>query len=188
MPDHQLTPEQREVMKSVTLFRHSSDKGTGYDKDCEAIEAFPVDRRPRTHSQQRFGRLSSSGQERTSCRRPYIDGTLFGKYHLLCAMIVDSSGHKRVLGLCKATTKNFKVATTILIKNLPDEVWMYFSRRLFMTIPRRQKIDTPHFWSCSCQNFKWFAPQSMYRLASRRCLTSVDRWSGCSTLMGSSWR
>jgi hypothetical protein len=31
-------------MNSVTLFRHSSDKGTGYDKDCEAIEAFPVDR------------------------------------------------------------------------------------------------------------------------------------------------
>ena len=158
------------------------------DKHCSAIEAFPVDRQSRTRSQQRCGRLSSRDRTEADTLVVYIDGIQFGIiYHVIGAMGVDSSGHKHVLGLREEATENVEVATALLEELAGRGLDVFFSTTA-MTIPRRQKIDTPHFWSCSCQNFKWFAPQPMYRLANRRCLTSADRWSDCSTLMGSSWR
>lgn len=44
----------------------------------------------------------------------YIDGLQFGKYHVICAVGVDSGGHKHVLGFREGATENAAVATALL--------------------------------------------------------------------------
>jgi len=87
-----------------------------------------------------------------------IDGIQFGKDHVICAMIVDSSGHKHVLGLCEAATENVEVANALL-EEIAGRGLDAFARRMFVTIPRRQKTNTLRFRSCPCQDFKRFALQ-----------------------------
>ena len=36
----------------------------------------------------------------------YLDGIVFGRYHILAAVGVDAQGHKHVLGLREAATEN----------------------------------------------------------------------------------
>ena len=40
----------------------------------------------------------------------YIDGVQLGTYHVICAVGVDSGGHKHVLGLREGATENAEVA------------------------------------------------------------------------------
>lgn len=61
----------------------------------------------------------------------YIDGIQFGKYHVICAMGVDSSGHKHVLGLREGATENAEVATALL-EDLAGRGLDAFARRLFV--------------------------------------------------------
>lgn len=44
----------------------------------------------------------------------WIDGIQFGPYHVICAVGVDSGGHKHVLGLREGATENAVVAQTLL--------------------------------------------------------------------------
>ena len=44
----------------------------------------------------------------------YVDGLQFGPYHVICAVGVDSSGHKHVLGFREGATENAQVATALL--------------------------------------------------------------------------
>lgn len=61
----------------------------------------------------------------------YIDGIQFGKYHVICAMGVDSGGHKHVLGLREGATENAEVATALL-EDLAGRGLDAFARRLFV--------------------------------------------------------
>jgi len=61
----------------------------------------------------------------------YIDGIQFGKYHVICAMGVDSSGNKHVLGLREGATENAEVATALL-EDLAGRGLDAFARRLFV--------------------------------------------------------
>ena len=61
----------------------------------------------------------------------YIDGIQFGKYHVICAMGVDSGGHKHVLGLREGATENAEVAT-VLLEDLAGRGLDAFARRLFV--------------------------------------------------------
>lgn len=61
----------------------------------------------------------------------YIDGIQFGKYHVICAMGVDSSGHKHVLGLREGATENAEVGTA-LPEDLAGRSLDAFTRRLFV--------------------------------------------------------
>ena len=61
----------------------------------------------------------------------YIDGLQFGKYHVICAMGVDSSGHKHVLGLREGATENAEVAIALL-EDLAGRGLDAFTRRLFV--------------------------------------------------------
>lgn len=61
----------------------------------------------------------------------YIDGIQFGRYHVICAMGVDSSGHKHVLGLREGATENAEVATALL-EDLAGRGLDAFTRRLFV--------------------------------------------------------
>ncbi len=61
----------------------------------------------------------------------YIDGIQFGKYHVICAMGVDSDGHKHVLGLREGATENAEVATALL-EDLAGRGLDAFARRLFV--------------------------------------------------------
>jgi putative transposase len=44
----------------------------------------------------------------------YVDGLQFGPYHVICAVGVDSEGHKHVLGFREGATENAQVATALL--------------------------------------------------------------------------
>lgn len=44
----------------------------------------------------------------------YIDGLQFGPYHVICAVGVDSGGHKHVLGFREGATENAAVAVALL--------------------------------------------------------------------------
>ena len=44
----------------------------------------------------------------------YVDGLQFGPYHVICAVGVDSGGHKHVLGFREGATENAEVATALL--------------------------------------------------------------------------
>ena len=61
----------------------------------------------------------------------YIDGIQFGKYHVICAMGVDSGGHKHVLSLREGATANAEVATALL-EDLVGRGLDAFARRLFV--------------------------------------------------------
>lgn len=61
----------------------------------------------------------------------YIDGIQFGKYHVICAMGVDSGGNKHVLGLREGATENAEVATALL-EDLAGRGLDAFARRLFV--------------------------------------------------------
>ena len=61
----------------------------------------------------------------------YIDGIQFGKYHVICAMGVDSGGHKHVLGLREGATENAEVAIALL-EDLAGRGLDAFTRRLFV--------------------------------------------------------
>ena len=61
----------------------------------------------------------------------YIDGIQFGRYHVICAMGVDSGGHKHVLGLREGATANAEVATALL-EDLAGRGLDAFARRLFI--------------------------------------------------------
>ena len=61
----------------------------------------------------------------------YIDGIQFGQYHVICAMGVDSGGHKHVLGLREGATENAEVATALL-EDLAGRGLDAFARRLFV--------------------------------------------------------
>ena len=61
----------------------------------------------------------------------YIDGIQFGKYHVICAMGVDSGGHKHVLGLREGATENAEVAA-VLLEDLAGRGLDAFARRLFV--------------------------------------------------------
>ena len=61
----------------------------------------------------------------------YIDGIQFGKYHVICAVGVDSGGHKHVLGLREGATENAEVATALL-EDLAARGLDAFTRRLFV--------------------------------------------------------
>jgi putative transposase len=61
----------------------------------------------------------------------YIEGIQFGRYHVICAMGVDSSGHKHVLGQREGATGNAEVATALL-EDLAGRGLDAFARRLFV--------------------------------------------------------
>ena len=44
----------------------------------------------------------------------YVDGIQFGRYHVICAVGVDSGGNKHVLGFREGATENAEVATALL--------------------------------------------------------------------------
>lgn len=61
----------------------------------------------------------------------YIDGIQLGTYHVICAVGVDSGGHKHVLGLREGATENAQVATALL-EDLAARGLDAFPRRLFV--------------------------------------------------------
>lgn len=62
----------------------------------------------------------------------WIDGVQLGKYHVICAVGVDSQGHKHVLEFCEGATENAEVATALL-EDLAARGLNAFRRR--MNIP-----------------------------------------------------
>lgn len=61
----------------------------------------------------------------------YIDGLQFGSYHVICAVGVDSQGHKHVLGFREGATENAEVATSLLEELVARGV-SQFRKRLFV--------------------------------------------------------
>ncbi|MCA9078355.1 MAG: IS256 family transposase [Planctomycetaceae bacterium] len=61
----------------------------------------------------------------------YVDGLQFGQYHVICAVGVDASGHKHVLGFREGATENAQVAKALL-EDLVERGLSPFRRRLFV--------------------------------------------------------
>ena len=61
----------------------------------------------------------------------YIDGVQFGDYHVICAVGVDQSGHKHVLGFRDGATENAEVAKALL-EDLVSRGLSPFRKRLFV--------------------------------------------------------
>jgi len=61
----------------------------------------------------------------------YLDGVQFGPYHVICAVGVDSQGHKRVLGFREGATENAEVAKALL-EDLVARGLSPFRKRLFV--------------------------------------------------------
>lgn len=61
----------------------------------------------------------------------YVDGLQFGPYHVICAVGVDSQGHKHVLGFREGATENAEVAKSLL-EDLVERGISQDRRRLFV--------------------------------------------------------
>ena len=61
----------------------------------------------------------------------YIDGVQFGDYHVICAVGVDQSGQKHVLGFREGATENAEVAKALL-EDLVSRGLSPFRKRLFV--------------------------------------------------------
>ena len=61
----------------------------------------------------------------------YLDGVQFGPYHVICAVGVDSQGHKRMLGFREGATENAEVAKALL-EDLVARGLSPFRKRLFV--------------------------------------------------------
>ena len=63
----------------------------------------------------------------------YLDGIVFGDYHVLAAVGVDADGRKHVLGLCGGASENTEV-TAGLLEDLMARGLRADRRRLFVIV------------------------------------------------------